>query len=148
MKTIHLDTGVGAPAKIVWAVVDDLDNWQRWNPVMRGEGSFELGARPQITIASPGADPLEMQPLIVHREEGKEVRWRRKLFIPGLFDAEFGMRVVSEDVGRCRFEQFGIFSGLFSNAIIARKSKAFEMAFQAMGRSLKREAERQAREQA
>ena len=148
MKTIHAELGVGAPAQVAWEVLADLEGWARWNPVMRGEGRFEEGARPLITIANPGAKPVELRPKIIRVEEGREIRWLRRLGVPGLFDSEFGMRIAAEDAGRCRFEQFGIFRGLLANAIVARNAKAFEMAFQAMGRAFKREAERVARARA
>lgn len=145
MKTIHTELGIGAPADVTWGVLNDLEGWQRWNPVMRGEGAFELGARPKITMSNPGAKPLEITPEIILYEAGKEIRWRRRLFVPGLFDAELGMRVTPEDVGRCRYEQFGVFSGLLAGAFMSRNAKAFDTAFQAMSRSLKRESERAAR---
>ena len=58
------------------------------------------------------------------------------------------IRVTAEDVGRCRFEQFTVFRGLLSDAVLWRNRKPIEMGFQAMNRSLKREAERVARERA
>jgi len=148
VKTIHTELGVGAPAAITWGVVTDLEGWARWNPIMRGEGRFEFGARPQITIASPGAKPILIRPEIVKLDEGREVRWLRRMAVPGLLDGEHGIRVVAEDTGRCRLEHFEVFRGLLANFFIGRNAKAIETGFQAMNRSLKREAERVARERA
>lgn len=146
METIRTEVAVGAPAAIAWDVISDLDGWARWNPVMRGKGNFELGARPLITIAPPGAKPIEFRPLVVEFDEGEALSWRRRLFIPGVFDSQFTLRVHKNGSAGSRFEQVGEFSGLLAGTLFSRNAKAFNLAFQTMGRSLKREAERLAAE--
>ena len=55
---------------------------------------------------------MTLRPTIVKLEPGRELRWLGHLGVRGLFDGEHGFRVVPEDVGRCRFEQFETFTGL------------------------------------
>ncbi|GAB4234264.1 MAG: hypothetical protein Kow0032_18000 [Methyloligellaceae bacterium] len=146
MKTIHTEQGIDAPAATVWALVRDLEGWERWNPIMKGSGLVEPGARPRITIAPPGRKPIDVRPKITHFVAGQEFRWRTGFPVAGLFRAEHGFRVVPESEGRCRFEQFEVMSGLLSGMIYARSGREIETGFQAMNRMLKREAERRARE--
>ena len=59
----------------------------------------------------------------------------------GLFDGEHGFRVVPEDVGRCRFEQFETFRGLLVAPILWKVEATTRAGFEAMNRALKAKAE-------
>ena len=61
--------------------------------------------------------------------------------VAGLFDGEHGFRVVPEDVGRCRFEQFETFTGLLVAPILWMVGDATRQGFEAMNRALKARAE-------
>ena len=145
MKTLHSELGVGARAEIVWEVLSDLPGWERWNPVMQVQGDLAQGERLQLTIAPPGGKPVRIEPTVSQLEEGRQMRWLSHVLFRGVLDIEQGFRVTAEDVGRCRLEQFAVFRGLLSDAVLWRNRKPIEMGFQAMNRSLKREAERVAR---
>lgn len=150
MQTIHNEIGIGAPAPIVWEIVSDLEGWARWNPFMQAKGKLAAGEKLFVTMmAAPGGKKVSIDPRIVMVDDGREFRWKGRIF-GGLFRAEHGFRVVAEDAGRCRFEQFEMFSGLLAGAILSRQGqgKAIETGFQAMNRMLKREAEKRARERA
>ena len=146
MKSLHTEIGIGAPAHIVWEVISDLDGWLAWNPIMKASGTLAQGEQLDVKLAAPGGQGMSYQPKIVMLEDGREFRWQARKML-GLFDAEHGFRVVPEDVGRCRFEQFEVFRGMLVGAFYSRQSKALDTGFQAMNRMLKREAEKRAREQ-
>lgn len=148
MRTVHTEVGVMAPADVVWQVLTDFDGWARWNPIMKLAGVAREGARIEAVLAPPGRKPVKTRPVIVRVDEGHELLWHVRTMVPGILDAEHGFRVTPEDVGRCRFEQFETFSGLFANAIVGRAEGALKTGFTAMNRALKREAERLARERA
>ncbi len=145
MKSLHTEIGIGAPADVVWEVISDLDGWAAWNPVMKASGQLSKAGRIDVIIAAPGGQGISLRPEIVELENGREFRWRVRKFL-GMFDAEHGFRVVPEDTGRCRFEQFETFGGILGGAMYTRQSKALDMGFQAMNRMLKRESEKRARE--
>ena len=146
MKSLHTEIGIGAAASIVWDVISNLEGWATWNPVMKVSGNLAHGERLDVTIAAPGGQGMSFKPEVVMLENGKEFRWRVRKML-GMFDAEHGFRVVPEDVGRCRFEQFEMFRGVLGGAMYSRQSKALNTGFQAMNRMLMREAEKLAREQ-
>jgi hypothetical protein len=98
-------------------------------------------------MAGQGGQSHSVAPVIVFLKEGHEFRWKISRYA-GLFRAEHGFRVVPEDVGRCRFEQFEVFRGPLAGAFLAKQGKALETGFQAMNRMLKREAEKRGRERA
>ena len=147
MKTLHSEIGIGAPADVVWEVLTDLDGWQRWNPFMKASGTLAPDARLAVALSAPGGKAIRVEPTVVSFDEGREFRWRVRQML-GLIRAEHGFRVVPEDVGRCRFEQFEVFQGLLARAILMRNQAAIETGFQVMNRMLKRESERLARERA
>jgi hypothetical protein len=146
VKSQHTEIGIGAPAHIVWEVISDLDGWSAWNPIMKASGTLAQGEQLDVKLAAPGGQGMSYQPKIVMLEDGREFRWRARKIL-GLFDAEHGFRVVPEDVGRCRFEQFEVFRGMLAGAFYSRQSKALDTGFQSMNRMLKRESEKRAREQ-
>ena len=147
MKSLHVEINIGAPASVVWSVISNLDGWASWNPVMKASGNLALGERLDVTIAAPGGQGMSFNPEIVMLDDGKEFRWQVRKML-GLFNAEHGFRIVAEDTGRCRFEQFEVFRGLLGERTYSRQSKALDTGFQIMNRMLKREAEKRAREQA
>lgn len=149
MRTIHTEIGVLAPAAAVWNLLTDFAGWPRWNPFLRISGEAVEGAELRLVFSLPGRKPMATKARIVRLEEERELRWfGRMMAVPGLFDGEHGFRVTAEDVGRCRFEQFESFRGLLADAVLSRSEAAITTAFTAMNRSLKREAERAARERA
>lgn len=145
MKTIHTEIGIDAPAAIVWEVISDLEGWEKWNPIIKASGPLALGETLTIDVVMGGEKPKRLRPKVVQLVEGKELRWRGGVLAGLVFQGEHGFRVSAEDKGRSRFEQFEVFSGLLSGAILSRDGKRIETGFQAINRMLKREAEARAR---
>ena len=148
MKTLHSELGVGAPAGIVWEVLVDLPGWERWNPVMWAVGKLAAGEQLRVTIALPGSKQVRIDPAVIQLDEGRQLRWLSDVLFRGILDIEQGFRVVAEDIGRCRLEQFAVFRGLLADAVVWLNRKPIETGIQTMNRALKREAERVARERA
>jgi hypothetical protein len=147
MKTIHTEIGIGAPAEIVWEVISDLEGWSTWNPVIKISGQLEADATIAVELAL-GAKPVAFQPQISMLEEGREFRWKGSPMPALMLAAEHGFRVTPEDTGRCRFEQFEMFSGMMAGRFLAKEGKKVETGFQALNRMLKREAEKRTRDRA
>lgn len=141
MRTIHTEIGIGAPAAKVWDVLIATDTWAQWNPFAKASGCFAVGERVAVTLTPPGKSAVTMRPIIVKLDEGRELRWLGSLGIRGLFDGEHGFRVVPEDVGRCRVEQFETFTGLLVAPIMWMVGEATRQGFEAMNRALKARAE-------
>lgn len=147
MQTLHKEIGVGAPAEAVWDVIRDLEGWSAWNPFMSASGRLAEGEQLHVAVKGAGGNAFRLHPTVVAMDDGREFRWAWRA-LGGLLRAEYGCRVVPEDVGRCRFEQFQMFRGFLAGAFLSRRRKALETGFEAMNRMLKREAEKRAREKA
>lgn len=141
MRTIHTEIGIGAPAAKVWDVLIATDQWAEWNPFAKASGRFAVGERVAVTLTPPGKRSMTVRPTIVKLEPGRELRWFGSLGVRGLFDGEHGFRVLPEDVGRCRFEQFETFTGLLVVPIMWMVGGATRRGFEAMNRALKTRAE-------
>jgi hypothetical protein len=137
MRTIHTESGIGAPAAKVWEVFAAIEQWPAWNPFAKVSGRLAVGERLTVEITPPGKRPMTFHPTVSVFEPGRELRWLGHLLVPGLFDGEHGFRVRAEDVGRCRFEQFETFRGLLVAPLLLMAGAATRQGFEAMNRALK-----------
>ena len=141
MRTLHTEIDIGAPAAKVWDILAAIDKWQEWNPFARVSGRLQVGECLEVEISPPGKSPMTFHPTVVKLEPGRELRWLGHLGVQGIFDGEHGFRVVPEDVGRCRFEQFETFRGILAAPILWKVKASTRVGFEAMNRMLKRRAE-------
>ncbi|HWB44889.1 MAG TPA: SRPBCC domain-containing protein [Hyphomicrobiaceae bacterium] len=141
MRTIHTEIGILASAEKVWSILIDTGQWAAWNPFATVSGRFAVGERVAVTLTPPGQRAMTFTPTIVHLEPGRELRWLGHLGMPGLFDGEHGFRVLPEDAGRCRFEQFETFRGLLVAPIFWMVGASTKAGFAAMNSALKARAE-------
>jgi hypothetical protein len=141
VKTIHTEIGILAPAARVWDVLAATERWPEWNPFAKATGRLALGERLSVVLTPPGKRAMTFRPTVVKLEPGRELRWLGHLGVAGLFDGEHGFRVVPEDVGRCRFEQFETFAGLLVVPVLWFAGAATREGFEAMNRALKARAE-------
>jgi hypothetical protein len=141
VRTIHTEIGIGAPAATVWDILAAIDKWPEWNPFARVSGRLQVGERLVVEIRPPGKSPMMFRPTVVKLEPGRELRWLGHLGVPGIFDGEHGFRVMPQDAGRCRFEQFESFRGLLAGPILWKVEASTRAGFEVMNRMLKRRAE-------
>jgi hypothetical protein len=112
MKKLEHITDITAPAEEVWAVLTDTGSYADWNPFIRKlEGPWERGARLALTIKA-GTRHMSFRPTVLAYEEGRLIRWRGRLLLPGIVDGEHELRVETLDDGTSRFTQHETFRGL------------------------------------
>jgi hypothetical protein len=141
VRTIHTEINIGAPGPAVWAILTDTAKWPQWNPFMQLAGKLAVGERLAVEIKPPGKSAMTFKPIVTKLDPGRELRWLGHLGVRGIFDGEHGFRVVPEDVGRCRFEQFETFGGLLSGPILWMAGEATRQGFEMMNRAIKARAE-------
>ena len=143
MTTHEISTqiDIDAPAARVWEVLTDFGQTPAWNPsITEISGVLAQGARLSIRGAAPGKAPTRFTALVLATESNRELRWRRFLILPGLFDRE--QYFVLEPLGKNRTrlvqgEKFsGLLAGLFRGAM-----NAAEQGANAMNAALKQQAE-------
>jgi len=125
----------------VWEQLADTDAYAEWNPfVRRLSGELHEGATLTVQIAPPGARAMTFKPTVLTAEIGRELRWRGRLLIPGLFDGEHSFRLEELPGGRTRLIQAESFRGLLVGLAGATLQKT-RLGFEQMNQAIKQRAE-------
>lgn len=134
---------IDAPAERVWSLLIDFPGHARWNPFVRSiEGILRVGASLQVFIQPPGSAGMRFRPKVLVCEAGRELRWKGKLLMPGLFDGEHYFRLEPRGARQVVFHHGEVFSGLLVPLFRRALDGATRKGFEAMNEALKREAER------
>jgi hypothetical protein len=141
----RLDTSVTIEASTerVWSLLMDFPSYPRWNPFVRSiEGNPSVGGSLRILVCPPGSNGMRFQPRVLVCDAKRELRWKGKLLVPGLFDGEHYFKLAPSGSGATVFEQGEVFSGALVPLFRRSLDGATKQGFVAMNEALKREAER------
>jgi hypothetical protein len=131
---------IAAPAARVWGVLTDFARFPEWNPFIIGiEGRPEPGARLRVQIKPPGKSAMTFTPEVLRAEPERELRWRGRLLVPGVFDGEHAFELECRGDG-CAFRQSERFTGLLV-PLLGGALAATQRGFEAMNAALKQRAE-------
>jgi hypothetical protein len=141
----HLSTSIDikASAERVWSLLMDFPAYPRWNPFVRSiEGNPSVGGSLKVFIRPPGSNAMRFQPKVLVCDAKRELRWKGKLLMPGLFDGEHYFKLAPSGSGATAFEQGEVFSGVLVPLFRRSLDGATRQGFIAMNEALKREAEK------
>jgi hypothetical protein len=111
--SISTTVEIDAPPARVWSVLVDLPTYRDWNPfVVEASGNVAVGETLTLRMALPGRSPLTIEPVLVAVDPERELRWKGKLGIPGLFDGEHAFELKALENGRTRLDHWERFGGL------------------------------------
>lgn len=139
-KKIETEIVIQAPAEEVYKTLLETEAYSTWNPFITSiDGEFKVGEKLEVVLTLPNGSGFKMKPTVLIAD-GKELRWRGKLLVNGLFDGEHYFKVEKVSNDSCKFihgEQFsGILVGLLGGVL-----KQAEQGFQWMNQALKKRAE-------
>ena len=141
MKQLRADLEIEASGEHVWRVLSDFAAYPEWNPfIPRIDGEIRPGARLEVSIQPPGAKGMTFRPTVLKAEPNRELRWRGRLWIPGLFDGEHAFTIEPNAASRVRFIQSETFTGLLV-PLVSGTLEATLRGFEDMNRALKRRVE-------
>ena len=143
MKEIKTEISINASPEKVWGILTDFENQSSWNPLIRSiSGDKKVGGNLKVSIQLGEGGGMTFKPKVLVFSEKKELRWKGKLLITGLFDGEHYFILKSIDNNITQFihgEKFsGILVGLFGK-MLDKTKEGFEL----MNRSLKTECEKE-----
>ena len=139
-QRIETSIDIDASPAHVWAVLTDFPTMPDWNPFIRAlTGEAKAVARLSVHIAPPGSSGMRFRPVVLVAEPARELRWRGRFLVPGLFDGEHYFRIEPRGTG-VRFVHGEAFSGLLVG-LMRGALAATETGFNAMNAALKRRAE-------
>ncbi len=120
----------------------DFPRYGEWNPFIRSiEGMPSEGATIKVKIQPPGGKGMTFSPVILRQQSNRELRWKGKLFLPGIFDGEHYFRLESEGAGSTTLVHGERFSGVLVPLLRGSLDRNTKSGFEAMNRALKRRVE-------
>lgn len=91
---------IDAPPETVWALLTDPAEHQAWSPNMhRVAGRFAKGERVSLTMGTPSGGEITFRPEVLVADQGRELRWLGRLYLPRLFDGEHYFLLAAENGG-------------------------------------------------
>ncbi|HYH25694.1 MAG TPA: SRPBCC domain-containing protein [Blastococcus sp.] len=140
-KRLSAHVDIGATPERVWDVLTDLAAYQEWNPfIVRAEGVVGRGRRLTLRMQPVGGRTMTLRPRLVEVAAGRELRWRGRLGLPGLMDAEHTFELQPQP-GGTRLVHSETFRGILVPFVAASLDRSTLPAFVAMNEALKRRAE-------
>ena len=113
IREISHSIEIDATTDQVWSVLTDTASLRSWNPFIHQiEGELRVGAKPRVVIQLPGRRPRTVRPTVLTVAPARELRWRWRMLIPGLFDTEHSFRLEPTPNDSTRFTQMERFSGI------------------------------------
>jgi hypothetical protein len=141
MRLISTSIDIAAPPERVWQVLTDFPAHPSWNPFIELiSGPLQAGAMLTVRVRPPGGDGMTFKPKVVVSQPNRQLRWKGRLVLPGLFDGEHFFELEPAANGT-RFEHGERFSGLLVALMGASSFDQIERGFVAMNQAIKKRAE-------
>lgn len=129
---ITTSTILNASPVRVWTVLTDFAAYPDWNPfVTEATGDWAVGNTVAIT-----AGGMAFKPEVLVYEPGKELRWRGKLLINGLFDGEHYFVLTDQENGTTLLEHGEHFTGLLTGPLKGMVYEKTKTGFEEMNKAL------------
>jgi hypothetical protein len=142
MHILETQIEIAASAERVWSLLVDFPSYPRWNPFVRSiEGSLAVDQSLTVLIQPPGAKGMRFNPRLLVVTPNRELRWKGKLLLPGLFDGEHYFIIEDKADGSVIFRQGEKFSGILVPLFKSSLDGATKQGFIAMNEAIKDEAE-------
>jgi len=142
MKTLETEIEIAAPVERVWQVLTDYERHPEWNPFIRSiKGDKHQGGKLTVYLGPKDGNAMTFKPDILRYDENKELRWRGKLGVRGIFDGEHYFVLQDMGNGHTRFIHGERFSGLLI-PLVGKMLLKTKLHFERMNVALKAECEK------
>ncbi|MDP9488907.1 MAG: SRPBCC domain-containing protein [Thermoproteota archaeon] len=142
MKTIETNIVIDSTPEKIWDVLTNFEEYELWNPFMtKVVGNASLGSKIEVNIKTISGKNRSYYPIITKFETNKELRWKGKSFLPGVFDGELVFVLEKSDDDKVSFSHKEIFSGLGVKLVGNKLDENLREGFVRMNEALKVRAE-------
>jgi hypothetical protein len=142
-KVLISSIDIAAPAPVVWGLLVDFKAFPSWNPfITSAEGPLRVGGRLTLRMQPVGGLAMTLRPSVIELVEGRTLRWRGRLLMRGLFDADHQLLVEPLGPGGSRLVQREQFRGALVPLFRRSLDRGTLPAFHAMNQALRTRAER------
>jgi hypothetical protein len=136
-KTIETTAHMTATPEQVWDVLTDFGSFGEWNPfIVAAGGELTPGSRLELQMRLEGSGARTFRPRVLTVEPGRELRWKGRLPVPGLFAGEHYF-LLEPDGAHTLLRHGERFDGLlvpFTGTLFTRTRRAFEAMNAALAR--------------
>ena len=142
MKAIETHIIVDSTPEKIWDILTNFEEYGLWNPFMtKVEGDAKLGAKIKVQIRTMRGKQRIYHPIITRFEINKELRWKGKSFLPGIFDGERIFLINKTADNKVAFFHKELFSGLGVKLVGNKLDENLGEGFEKMNLALKKRAE-------
>ncbi len=140
---LRTEIEIDAPPAAVWAVLTDFGAYSQWNPdIPHLAGELRVGATLEVLVSPPDGTEMTFRPKVLVVEPARELRWKGKLWVPGLFDGEHFFVLRETERGGTRLQHGENFSGLLVKVLgkaLTNTARGFVYMNQALKKTVERE---------
>lgn len=98
--TLNTHIDIDATPEQVWARLGQPESYASWNPfIVSMQGRLAVGEQLVNVMQSSGKKAITFKPTVLTVKAPYELRWRGRLFMPGLFDGEHYFELKSHGKG-------------------------------------------------
>jgi len=142
LKAIETHIIVDSTPEKIWDILTNFEEYGLWNPFMtKVEGDAKLGAKIKVQIRTMGGKERIYHPIITRFEINKELRWKGKSFLPGIFDGERIFLIDKSADNKVTFFHKELFSGLGVILVGNKLAENLGEGFEKMNLALKKRTE-------
>ena len=133
---------VNSTPKKIWNILINFDEYELWNPFMtKVVGNAILGSKIEVNIKTISGKKRTYFPIITKCEINRELRWKGKSFLPGIFDGERIFVIEKSNDNRVSFLHKEVFKGLGVKLVGNKLDQDLRESFVKMNKALKARAE-------
>ena len=142
MKTIETNIVIDSTPEKIWYILTNFEEYELWNPFMtKVIGNPNLGSKIEVNIVTINGKNRTYYPTITRYETNKELRWKGKSFLPGVFDGERIFILEKSNDNKTLFSHKEIFTGLGVKLVGNKLDESLRESFLRMNEALKVRAE-------
>ncbi len=126
----------------IWDILTNFEEYELWNPFMtKVVGNAILGSKIEVNIKTISGKQRTYFPIITKCEINRELRWKGKSFLPGIFDGERIFVIEKTNDNRVSFLHKEVFKGLGVKLVGDKLDQDLRESFVMMNKALKARAE-------
>jgi hypothetical protein len=142
LKIIETSIVIDSTPEKVWGILTKFEEYELWNPFMtKVIGSATLNSKIEVNINTISGKKRTYYPIITRCKTNKELRWKGKSFLPGVFDGERIFILENSNDDKILFYHKEIFSGLGVRLVGNKLDESLRESFVTMNEALKVRAE-------
>ncbi|MCU1758640.1 SRPBCC domain-containing protein [Pseudomonas sp. 14P_8.1_Bac3] len=138
-----LTVEINAPARVVWDVLIDLDNYHQWNSFCPHiQCGLQIGDEVHMQVRNPATgETVPVFEYLVACDPERLLSWEQRPVPENMDAARRDQYIEAIDANRCRYFTTDIFLGLNQDTIMREHGAWVKTAFDQVALDLKRRAE-------